>query len=141
MSAACLVGIDFGERRIGVAVSDTEKKLAFSLDVIHRESGSYGLKKLKKLLEDRVVDAFVVGLPYRDNGTLGSGGEEILKYTQILGEYFGVDVITWDERYTTVFAEQTLIDANVKREERRHIVDKVAAQCILQSYIDHLHES
>jgi putative Holliday junction resolvase len=132
----CIVGIDFGEKRIGVAVSDSEKRIAFPLDVIHREHNSFGMKKLKSLLSDRDFDSFVVGVPYREKGELIDADHEVFSYIESLKNYFQVPVFSWDERYSTMIAEQAMISANVKSEGRRGVIDKLAAQVILQSYLD-----
>ena len=132
----CIVGIDFGEKRIGVAVSDSEKRIAFPLDVINRENNSFGIKKLKSLLSDRDFESFVVGVPFRENGQFIDAGHEVFSYIKSLKEHFQVPVFPWDERYSTMIAEQAMISANVKREGRRGVIDKLAAQVILQSYLD-----
>lgn len=135
-----LVGIDFGSSRVGVAVSDPEKKLAFPFDVISREGGSYGFRKLRALLEERSVEAFVVGMPYRSDGSRGQECEKAQEYMDALHEYFQKDVIPWDERFTTVLARQSLIDAGSRkkvRKKERGAADRIAAQLILQSYLDH----
>lgn len=139
MSETFIIGIDFGQQRIGVAVSDSRKKIAFPLDVIHRENKSYGLNKLKRLLDDKDIDSFVVGVPYRENGELGAEGLEVLEYIKSLKEYFQVSVITWDERYTSMIAESAMLSDDVSRKGRRAVIDKIAAQIILQSYLDSLH--
>ncbi len=141
MSETFIIGIDFGQQRIGVAVSDSRKKIAFPLDVIHRENKSYGLKKLKRLIDDKDIDSFVVGVPYRENGELGAEGLEVLEYIKSLKEYFQVSVITWDERYTSMIAESAMLSDDVSRKGRRAVIDKIAAQIILQSYLDSLHSS
>ncbi|MCK4924014.1 MAG: Holliday junction resolvase RuvX [Spirochaetes bacterium] len=141
MSETFIIGIDFGQQRIGVAVSDSRKKIAFPLDVIHRENKSYGLNKLKRLLDDKDIDSFVVGVPYRENGELGAEGLEVLEYIKSLKEYFQVSVITWDERYTSMIAESAMLSDDVSRKGRRAVIDKIAAQIILQSYLDSLHSS
>ncbi len=141
MSETFIIGIDFGQQRIGVAVSDSRKKIAFPLDVIHRENKSYGLKKLKRLIDDKDIDSFVVGVPYRENGELGAEGLEVLEYIKSLTEYFQVSVITWDERYTSMIAESAMLSDDVSRKGRRAVIDKIAAQIILQSYLDSLHSS
>jgi putative Holliday junction resolvase len=133
-----LVGIDVGTHRIGIAISDPEKKIAFPAESIERENNSYGFKKLKRLIGDKVVDAFVVGVPYREDGTFGVQGERVLAYIESLKEYFHIEVIPWDERYTTVIAEKVLISNNTRRVKRKQVVDKLAAQQILQSYLDHI---
>ena len=131
-----IVGIDFGESRIGVSVSDELKKISFPLGVITREQGSYGLKKLKKLLEGREVQSFVVGLPVQSNGSLGIQGEKAEAYAEALKEYFHRDVVTFDERFTTVIATNALKEGSTGARKGRKVVDKLAAQLILQSFLD-----
>lgn len=134
------MGIDFGEVRIGLSISDSEKKVAFPLDVIKREGGSYCLNKLKKIIEDQKlnIDAFVVGVPYKSNGTAGEQGKKVRDYINCLKNYFSVEVIEWDERFTTSIAEKTLISGDVSRNKRRNLIDKVSSQIILQSYLDYI---
>lgn len=136
-----LVGIDFGETRIGVAVSDPQKKVAFPLQVITRVQGSYGFRKLRTLLQDRVVEGFVVGMPYRTNGSMGEECEKVQSYMEALHDYFQKRVTPWDERFTTVMARQSLVEAGSGKKERRKnsgASDRIAAQIILQSYLDSL---
>ena len=138
MKKTFIIGIDFGEKRIGVSVSDSEKKIAFSLDVIHRENNSFGIKKLKRVLNDRDIDLIVVGVPYRENGKLCDEEHEVFSYINSLKDHFDVPVLTWDERYSTLIAENVMISAKVRREGRKSVIDKLAAQIILQSYLDSL---
>jgi putative Holliday junction resolvase len=109
--------------------------------VIQRQGESYALNRLKELLSDREVEYFVVGIPLRRNGKLMEEGSDILCYIESLRTYFGRDVITWDESFTTVEAEDALISSGVDRDGRKKVVDKVAAQIILQSYLDHKHNT
>jgi putative Holliday junction resolvase len=83
----------------------------------------------------------VVGLPVRNDGTLGIQGEKVMKYSNSLKEYFNVEVISWDERYTTVIAKKSLLETNSKLEKRKKAVDDIAAQIILQSYLDHINSN
>ena len=138
MNKSSVIGIDFGEKRIGVAFSDSEKKISFSLDVIHREGKSFGIKKLKRLLSEREIESIVVGVPYRENGELLNESHEVFSYIESLKEHFQVPVLTWDERYSTVIAENAMLSADISREGRKAVIDKVAAQIILQSYLDSL---
>jgi len=134
------VGIDVGENQIGLAISDTGKKIAFPLAVIKRVNKSYCFNKINKLLSDKDVDAFIVGLPVRSNGKYGKEVENIRNYVDSLKNYFSYEVILWDERYTSVVAEKYLIQADMRRKERKAVIDEVAAQIILQSYLDYLHK-
>lgn len=131
-----IVGIDFGESRIGVAISDELKKISFPLGVIQREQGSYSLKRLKKLLDDRDIESFLIGLPVRSDGTLGVQGEKVDSYSAALKDYFQKEVFTWDERFTTVIATNALREGSTGEKKGRKVVDKIAAQLILQSYLD-----
>jgi len=131
-----IVGIDFGESRIGVAISDGLKKISFPLGVIQREQGSYCLKRLKKLLDDREVESFVIGLPVRTDGTHSVQGEKVDSYSAALKDYFQKEVFTWDERFTTVIATNILREGSTGVKKGRKVVDKIAAQLILQSYLD-----
>lgn len=135
------VGIDVGDSRIGLSISDGKRMIAFPLAVIKRENNSYGFKKMEKLLKERDIEAFVVGLPVQSDGSMGNQCEKVLNYVESLKKYFKSEVIVWDERYTTVIAEKILIETNTKREKRRKVVDEVAAQLILQSYMDYLNKS
>ena len=132
------VGIDVGDVRVGVSISDENKKIAFPLAVIERENNSYGFKKIKVLLSENVIGAFVIGIPVRSDGTLGIQGEKVMKYSESLKEYFNVEVISWDERFTTIIAKKSLIETNSKLEKRKKPVDDIASQIILQSYLDHI---
>lgn len=137
---AYYVGIDVGDVRVGLSISDKTKKIAFPLNVINRENNSFGFNKIKKLLEGKEVEAFVVGLPIRSNGVLGEQGKKVLQYIESLKSYFPYEVITWDERYSTALAEKYLLESKIKRENRRKLIDKVAAQVILQSFLDNLNK-
>jgi len=135
------VGIDVGDVRIGVAISDKSGRVSFPLSVIKRENGSFGFRKIKKLLQDKEIKCFVVGLPLKINGELGDKGKEYLEYAENLKNFFNIEVTTWDERFTTVIAEKTLTSTNTKFSKKRKVVDKIAAQIILQSYLDYLNNT
>jgi putative Holliday junction resolvase len=115
--------------------------VSFPLAVISRVQGSYGLRKLRDLLVDREVQAFVVGMPFRSDGSMGEECEKVREYMHALRDYFGKEVIPWDERFTTVMARQVMIEAGTRKKARRKesgIADRIAAQLILQSYLDQL---
>ncbi|UCB44377.1 MAG: Holliday junction resolvase RuvX [Spirochaetota bacterium] len=138
-----IAGIDVGEVRIGIAISDSEKRIAFPLGVIKRERGSYGLRRIERILEDREVELFVVGLPKRSDGVVGKEEKKVFDFVEGLKKYFNKDVVTWDERYTTVIAQQALQEglshSGISRaNKRKKNIDKIAAQIILQSYLDYI---
>jgi putative holliday junction resolvase len=134
----CLVGVDVGEVRVGLAISDSGKKIAFPLGVVQRVDNSYGFNKIAKLVSGREVDGFVVGLPVRTDGTLGNQADKVLGYIEEMKKYFKLQVITWDERFSTAMAERYLKDSSMSSKNQRRVVDEIAAQIILQSYLDSL---
>ena len=136
-TVSCIVGIDYGRRRIGLAISDSAKKMALPFDVIVRKGSSYGFTRLQKLLEGRSIDYFVVGVPYRNDGTLGDTGREALDFSKSLEDFFNIKVLVFDESYTTFSAENSLRPHYNGRKIKRFI-DAVAAQIMLQSFLDDL---
>lgn len=127
--------LDVGDKRIGVAVSDTLGIAAHGLKTIDRNNCISALKALIEDYHDE-LGAIVVGLPRMLNGTIGIQGEKVLKFVDELKLAIPLPVTLWDERLSTVSAERTLIEANVRREKRKGIRDKVSAIILLQSYLD-----
>ena len=93
-------------------------------------------RKLERLIEENEVSKVVVGLPKNMNGTIGPRGEASQFYADELNKRFGVPVVLWDERLTTVAAERVLLEADVSRKKRKKVIDKMAASMILQGYLD-----
>jgi putative pre-16S rRNA nuclease len=137
----CLVGLDIGDVRIGLAISDGEKKIAFPLGVVERIAGSYGFNQISRLLAGRDIEGFVVGLPVRTDGTVGIQAQKVLDYIEALKKHFKVNVCSWDERFSTAMAERYLKDDAMKAKERKRVVDEIAAHVILQSYLDSLQKA
>ena len=131
-----LVGLDVGERRIGVAVSDENHVVALPECVIERRSIEEDVGDLAEIARARGGGLFVVGLPLRSNGTRGVEAEGVAEFARRLAERSGIPVEMSDERFSTKQAERQLIRSGVRRKRRRQIVDKMAAQIILQSYMD-----
>jgi len=129
-----ILGLDVGEKRIGVAISDPYGWTAQSLTTLNRQD----LDKLLELIEKYQVTNIVVGLPRNMNGTYGPQAESIKKFTQNLAKHITVPINFWDERLTTVAAEKTLLEADVSRKKRKKVVDKVAAVFILQGYLEYI---
>jgi putative Holliday junction resolvase len=138
---SCLVGVDVGDARIGLAVSDGEKKIAFPLGVVERISGSYGFNRISRLIAGRDVEGFVVGLPVKTDGTIGTQAQKVIGYIDAMKKHFGVNVFSWDERFSTAMAERYLRDDSMNAKERKRVVDQIAAQVILQSYLDSLQKA
>jgi putative Holliday junction resolvase len=131
-----ILGLDVGQARIGVAVSDPWGMTAQGLDVISLEDEEEALMRIKALVEERGVSKVVVGLPRNMDGSLGSQAQWTMEFAEKLRERVPVPVEMWDERLTTVWAERILIGAGVRRRKRRDVVDQVAAAILLQSYLD-----
>lgn len=131
-----IIGLDYGDRTIGVALSDELGWTAQGIEVIRRKSEEADLERLRQLIAQLQVEEIVVGLPKNMNGTLGPRCEASMAFARILEEQFNLPVHLWDERLTTVSATRTLIEADVSRKKRKQVVDKIAAQLILQNYLD-----
>jgi len=131
-----IIGLDYGDRTIGVALSDELGWTAQGIEVIRRKSEEADLERLRQLIAQFQVEEIVVGLPKNMNGTLGPRCEASMAFARILEEQFNLPIHLWDERLTTVSATRTLIEADVSRKKRKQVVDKIAAQLILQNYLD-----
>ena len=132
-----LLGLDVGDRTIGVALSDESATLASGLYTIRRAGLKKDLRELAELAQGREVGRVVVGLPRSLDGSLGPQALKVMAFVLALKGAVKVPVVTWDERLTTVAAEQALIEGGVSRERRKDLVDKVAAVLILQNYLDY----
>ncbi|WP_166238732.1 Holliday junction resolvase RuvX [Paenibacillus turpanensis] len=131
-----IMGLDLGDRTIGVAVSDAFGWTAQGVEVISRKTHETDLARLKQLIEEYEVGEIVLGLPKNMNGSIGPRGELCIEYGKMLESVFGLRVMMWDERLTTVSAERTLLEADVSRKKRKAVIDKMAAAIILQGYLD-----
>jgi putative Holliday junction resolvase len=131
-----ILGLDVGEKRIGLAISDPLGITAQGLGVLNRQDPATDLAQLLDLARQWRVQEIVVGLPRHLDGRLGEAAGEILELARSLEESLGVKVVTWDERLTTVEAERVLLQADLSRRRRRKVVDQVAAVLILQGYLD-----
>ena len=132
------MGLDVGSKTVGVAISDSLGWTAQGIETIKIDEavGSLGMKRVKQLIEEYEVTEFVVGYPKNMNNTIGPRGEASELYADKLREKFGLPVVLWDERLTTMAAERVLIEADVSRKKRKTVIDKVAAVMILQGYLD-----
>lgn len=130
-----ILGLDVGQKRIGVALSDPMGWTAQGHSVLQRTTGD-DMAHIDALCRENEVDTIVVGLPLNMNGTEGPKAMEIREYAHDLAAYTGLPVKLWDERLTTVTAEKVLIQADVSRRKRKLVIDKMAATFILQAYLD-----
>lgn len=131
-----LVGLDVGERRIGIAVSDELGLTAQARCVLHRSSLKADLESLVRTAEKEGAKAFIVGLPLRTNGSEGPEVERVRAFATQLQQISGLPVYYMDERYSTTMAEAVLLAADISRNKRRQKVDQLAAALILQGYLD-----
>ncbi len=128
------LGLDIGEKRIGVAIA--EGMLAVPLTVMERAGEEADVRRILALAEEHGAKLIVVGLPRSLDGSIGQQAERTLAFSQALSEHTDIPVESWDERLSTVAAERLLLQAGMKREKRRARRDAMAAALILQSYLD-----
>jgi putative holliday junction resolvase len=131
-----ILALDLGRARIGAAISDELQLLAHPLETI--PANEQALSRIAEIVRDKKVDHVVAGLPRQMNGQMGTAATEVLRFVEKLRAILPCPVVTWDERLTTVAAQRTLRDAGKSTRETRGYIDQVAAQMILQSYLDRL---
>ncbi|MEH7124026.1 Holliday junction resolvase RuvX [Bacillus sp. JJ1532] len=132
------MGLDVGSKTVGIALSDALGWTAQGLETlkINEEKNEFGFEQIGKIINENEVSKIVVGLPKNMNGTIGPRGEASQFYASELEKRFGLPVVLWDERLTTMAAERVLLEADVSRKKRKKVIDKMAAVMILQGYID-----
>ncbi|MFD3156461.1 Holliday junction resolvase RuvX [Haloimpatiens sp. FM7330] len=133
-----ILGLDIGDRTIGVAVSDPLGLTAQGITTIRRKKEEYDLEEIKKICDEYNVDTIVSGLPKNMNGTLGPQSEKVIDFCEKIKSYINLPLKMWDERLTTVAAHRAMLEADLSRAKRKKIVDKIAATYILQGYLDSL---
>ncbi|HLE08445.1 MAG TPA: Holliday junction resolvase RuvX [Thermodesulfobacteriota bacterium] len=131
-----IIGLDVGEKRTGVAISDESALIAQPLKVIERKSGEKVIEEILKIADSYGADEIVIGVPYNMDGSVGKAARGVLKLASLLKEKTGLKIIEWDERLSTVAIEKVLISADVSRKKRKGVVDKLAAAYILQGYLE-----
>ncbi|MCK5286225.1 MAG: Holliday junction resolvase RuvX [Thermodesulfovibrionia bacterium] len=127
------IGLDVGDKRIGVAVSDALGLTAQGINTIDRKGS---IEALKKIIAEYEVDSIIVGIPKMLNGTIGIQGEKVIEFVNEFKKAISLPVTLWDERLSTLAAERALLEANVRRKKRKSLRDKVSAILILQNYLD-----
>jgi putative Holliday junction resolvase len=135
-AATRLLGVDFGRVRVGLAVSDPDRRLASPLATYHRRDDEQDAEFFRALVAEEQIGAIVVGLPVHLDGTEGQKAAEARAFGRRLGEATGLPVTYYDERFTTVEAEAALWDAGLTHKRRKARRDRVAAQILLQAYLD-----
>ena len=132
-----VMGLDVGDKRIGIAISDGLGLTASGIKTINREGC---IDALKTIIQEYEVESIVVGIPKMLNGTVGIQGEKVLKFTYELKTAIPLPVSLWDERLSTASAERVLLEADLSRKKRKGLRDKVSAVVILQNYLDSIRQ-
>lgn len=135
-----ILGLDYGSKAVGVAVSDPLMLTAQAVETITRKEENKlrrTLARLEELVKEYEVSEIVLGLPKNMNNTVGDRAEKAMAFGQMAERRTGLKVIYWDERMTTISAERTLMEAGVRRENRKKVIDQIAAVFILQGYLDY----
>ncbi len=136
-----IIGLDFGSKTTGVAVSDPFGWTAQGVEIIRRKEENKlrkTLARIEELVKEYGAARIVLGLPKNMNNSLGDRAEKSLAFKEMLERRTGLPVVMWDERLTTVAADRTMMEAGIRREHRKEYVDEIAAVFILQNYLDYL---
>ena len=131
-----VLGIDHGTKRVGIALSDPSGMIALPLEFIPAEPFAQFLARLKEILREKEVELIVVGMPRNMDGSYGPAAAKVQEFVAVLKENIVIPIRTWDERLTSAQANRFLIEANVRRQDRKEKVDKAAAAILLQSFLD-----
>lgn len=136
-----IMGLDYGSKTVGVAISDALLLTAQGIEIIHRKQENklrQTLARIEQLIEEYEVEKIVLGFPKHMNNDIGERAEKSMELKEALERRTGCEVVLWDERLTSVEANRTLMEAGVRRENRGQYVDMIAAVFILQGYLDAL---
>lgn len=139
-----IMGLDYGSKTVGVAISDPLGITAQGIETICRKDENKLRKtcaRIEALIEEYGVERIVLGLPKHMNNDIGDRAKRSMEFGQMLERRTGLEVVMWDERLTTVEAERTLIENKIRREDRKKYIDKIAAVFILQGYLDSISNS
>ena len=136
-----IIGLDFGSKTVGVAVSDELLITAQGIEIVRRKSENklrQTLARIEELVKEYNVEKIVLGFPKNMNNSEGERCEKTLEFKEMLERRTGLTVELWDERLTTVAADNLMMEAGIRRENRKEYVDQIAASFILQGYLDYL---
>ena len=136
-----IMGLDYGTKTVGVAISDALGLTAQGIETIERKEENKLRRtcaRIEELIREYEVEKIVLGFPKHMNNDVGERAEKSLEFKAMVERRTGLEVVMWDERLTTVAAERTLIESKVRREDRKKYIDKIAAVFILQGYLDSL---
>ena len=133
------MGLDYGTKTVGIAISDALGLTAQGIETIQRKEENKlrrTLARIEELVSEYEVEKIVLGFPKHMNNDIGERAEKSLEFRDMLARRTGLEVIMWDERLTTVAADRTLMESGVRRENRKKVIDQIAAVFILQGYLD-----
>ena len=132
----CYLGIDYGTKRVGLAISDETGQIAFPLCVLENSGQRRVAVEISRIVSERIVGSLVLGLPLNLDGSKGIAVENVEHFADVLKQYVNIPVEFWDERLSTKIAERAMIDGGLSRMRRKQSIDQATAQIILQSYLD-----
>jgi putative Holliday junction resolvase len=133
--------LDLGKKRIGLAISDVNQKIATPYDVIKEKKFSEVLEIIKNLVKEFDIGSIIVGDPINMDGSLGPKSQSSRSFIANINKDIHIPILLWDERLSTVAAEKSLIEADISRKKRGEVIDKIAANIILQNFLDFLNTS
>ena len=136
-----ILGIDYGTRRIGLALSDEQGIIAMPLGVVDAGNVDKAMSVIKTTCVEKDVSKIVLGLPLNMDGSTGFAANNVTDFALALRNVTGIPVETWDERLTTAIVERMLLQADTRRDKRKNVRDQLAAQVILQSYLDRMNSA
>ncbi len=136
-----ILALDIGEKRTGIAISDEQNKIGFPLLTLDARDKRTCINQIKKLVSEYDVGSLLIGIPLNQHGEVGQDAQNVRKFIALLQDQINLPVIEWDERFTTVQAERSLLLGDVSRQRRKQVIDKVAATLLLQSYLDSVESS
>ena len=135
-----IIGLDYGTKTVGVAISDALGITAQGLETITRKEANKlrkTLARIEAIIEEYEVEQIVLGFPKNMDNSVGERAQDCLNFAEMLERRTGLPVVLWDERLTTVSADKVLMESGVRRENRKAVIDKIAAVFILQGYLDY----
>lgn len=136
-----IIGLDLGKKRIGVAVSDINQKVASPYLVIENKKFTEIVSIIQNIIIERNICAIIIGDPINMDGSIGPKSQSSKTFMNNLSKIVNIPILLWDERLSTVYAEKTLLEADLSRKKRKKIIDKIAASVILQGFLDFLNTS
>ena len=141
MPLSRILALDVGQKRIGVAVSDPLGITAQGAGVITRKNIEDDINEVKKYIDEYRAESIVVGMPINMDGTKGESAKKVSEFVETVSSRLSIPVVTYDERLSTKESEKFLISSDVSRKKRKSVIDKIAAQLILESYLERLKNS